>query len=94
MRGVIRTNIPKFRRVLLIESGSRDVLEGLIPGIYKNHGTDTMVDVVTCYAGEPRGLSGDSTVYRLADYSGPTGRGRHHRGFAVLSPFRDGFGVS
>lgn len=76
MRGILRTNIPKFRRVLLIESGSRDVLEGLIPGIYQSHGAATIIDVVTCYAGEPLGLSSGSTVYRLADYSGPTGRGK------------------
>ncbi len=76
MRGVLRTNIPKFRRVLLIESGSRELLEGLIPGIYKNHGSETVVDVVTCYASEPLGLAQDSHVYRLADYPGSAGRAK------------------
>ena len=76
MRGVLRTVIPKFRRVLLIESGSRDLLEALIPGIYKNHGPATVVDVVTCYSGEPRGMAASGTVYRLSDYSGPDGRHR------------------
>ena len=75
VRGVIRTVIPKFRRVLLIESGSRDLLEALIPGIYKNHGVDTIVDVVTCYAGEPGGLR-SGTVYHLADFGGSIGRRR------------------
>ena len=76
MRGILRTNIPKFRRVLLIESGSRDLLEALIPGIYKNHGAGTVVDVVTCYAGEPKGLAATSTVFRLVDFGGAEGRGR------------------
>ena len=76
MRDVIRTVIPKFRRVLLIESGSRDLLEGLIPGIYRNHGGGTLVDVVTCYAGQPRGLAGTGTIYRLSDYAGSEGRRR------------------
>ena len=76
MRGILRTNIPKFRRLVLIESGSRDLLEGLIPGVYKNHGPDTVVDVVTCYAGEPKGLAESSTVFRLADFTGSDGRSR------------------
>lgn len=62
--------------MLLIESGSRDLLEALIPGVYKNHGSSTVVDVVTCYAGSPRGLAENSTVYRLVDYAGSEGRSR------------------
>ena len=76
MRGILGTAIPKFQRVLLIESGSRELLEGLIPGIYKNHGPDTIIDVVTCYAGEPRGLAVSGSVYRLSDYGGSDGRVR------------------
>lgn len=76
MRDFLRTIIPKFRRVLLIESGSRDLLEGLIPGIYRNHGSETVIDVVTCYAGAPRGLSESSSVYRLSEYFGSAGRKR------------------
>ena len=74
MRGIIRTEIPKFRRVLVVESGSRHLLEGLIPGVYKNHGADTVVDVVTCFAGSPKGLADTSTVYHLADFAGSVGR--------------------
>jgi hypothetical protein len=61
--------------VLLIESGDRELLEGLIPGIYQNHGADTIVDVVTCYGGAPAGLH-SGTVYHLSDYSGPDRRKR------------------
>ena len=76
IRHFFSTTIPKLRRVVLIESGSRDLLEGLIPGIYKNHGPDTVIDVVTCYAGTPSGLRATSTIYRLADFIGSEGRSR------------------
>jgi len=77
VRGIIRTSVPKFRRVLLIESGSRDLLEGLVPGIYKSHGPDTIIDVVTCFGGNPKGLNDStSTLYRLSDYGGKDGRKR------------------
>lgn len=76
MRGVLRTYIPKFERVLLIESGRRYLLEHLIPGIYKNHGSGVIVDVLTCFADSPKGLAESSTVYRLSDFGGFSGRGR------------------
>jgi hypothetical protein len=77
VRGFVRSTVPSFRRVLLIESGSRDLLEDLIPGIYKNHGPNTIVDVLTCFGGEPRGLNpSTSTVLRLSDYAGREGRKR------------------
>jgi hypothetical protein len=76
VRDVISTVIPKFQRVVLIESGSRDLLEALIPGIYRNHGPAVVIDVVTCYGGQPQGLAEPSTVYHLSDYSGSDGRRR------------------
>lgn len=76
MRDVLRIVIPKFRRVLLIESGSRDLLEGMIPGIYKAHGRDVLIDVITCYGGDPVGLAASATVYRLSYYAGTDGRRR------------------
>jgi hypothetical protein len=76
LRDVLRTVIPKFERVLLIESGSRDLLNGLIPGIYENHGDATVIDLVTCFGDEPEGLAESSTVYRLSDYAGTDGRRR------------------
>ncbi|HEY3744500.1 MAG TPA: hypothetical protein VGL53_31875 [Bryobacteraceae bacterium] len=76
MRDVLRTVVPKFRRVLLIESGSRDLLETLIPGIYKAHGPDVLIDVLTCYGGDPAGLAASGTMYRLSSYGGSDGRRR------------------
>lgn len=75
MRGFFSRHIPAFRSVLLIESGSRAVLEELIPGIYKHHGADAVVDVVTCYSGQPESLKPHGRVYRVTDYgSGSEGR--------------------
>jgi hypothetical protein len=76
LRGVLTTAVPKFQRVVLVESGSRDLLEGLIPGIYKTHGDGTIIDVVTCFGGNPKGLRPTSTVWRLSDFTGSDGRSR------------------
>ena len=67
--------MPAFKRVLLVESGSRDLLEGLIPGIYKSH-KNVKVDLVTCYAGQPDALREDARVFRVTDYGGASGRDR------------------
>ena len=77
MKDVIRTIVPRFQRVLLIESGRRELLENLIPGIYKTHGDSTVIDVLTCYANQPAGLNPASAVYRVSDYQdGGKGRSR------------------
>jgi hypothetical protein len=75
IRSFFRTKVPAFRRVLLVESGSRDLLEGLIPGIYKSH-KNVQVDLVTCYAGQPVALHEGARVYRVTDYGGAAGRER------------------
>jgi hypothetical protein len=68
--------IPPFNRVLLVESGSRWLIEKLLPAIYRQHGPDTPVDVVTCYAGVPSGLNlHTGKVYWVTDY-GPQDRNR------------------
>jgi hypothetical protein len=66
--------IPPFRRVLLIESGSRSLVEQLLPGLYKSYGADIPVDVVTCFAGAPRQLNLETgKVFWVTDY-GPQDR--------------------
>lgn len=59
--------------MLLVESGSRDLLEDLIPGIYKSH-EGVVIDLVTCYAGQPAALREDARVFRVTDYGGAAGR--------------------
>jgi hypothetical protein len=60
--------------VLLIESGSRAIIERILSDIYAQQGAGTPVDVVTCYAGAPRGLNPETgKVYWVTDY-GPQDR--------------------
>ncbi len=74
MRFYRRRWIPPFLRVLLIESGSRALIEQLIPSIYANEGPNTPIDVLTCYAGSPRGLNPETgKVFWVNDY-GPQER--------------------
>jgi len=64
-------------RILLVESGSRYLLEGLISGIRTTYGDQIFVDLVTCYPGLPEGFRAETTrVYRVTDYRGRAGRAR------------------
>jgi len=66
-------HIPPCTRILLVESGSRSLIERLIPYMRDLFGQDVEMDLVTCYAGEPAGFHG--RVYNINDYGG--GGGRH-----------------
>lgn len=89
MRYFLTRTIPPFTRVLLIESGSRQLIQNLIPGIYGTYGDGVVVDVLTCFAGVPEGLNPEtSTVFRVMDYPGAAGRARlleqlRRRGYTV-----------
>jgi hypothetical protein len=73
----LRRRSPGFHRALLIESGSRELLEAFIPWIYENYGAGCRIDLVTCYAGAPQALNlANSALYRVTDYPGPEGRSR------------------
>jgi hypothetical protein len=57
--------------VVLVESGSRYLLEHLLPGIYANHPANERVDLITCFPGLPKGFDESrGTVYRTTDYQG------------------------
>jgi hypothetical protein len=68
--------VPPYNRVLLVESGSRSIAEKILSHIYEQRGADTPVDIVTCYAGAPRGFNDASgTMFYVTDY-GPDERHR------------------
>jgi hypothetical protein len=68
---------PKVTSILLVESGSRGLLEGLIGGLRQTWGEDVFIDVVSCYASLPKGFEAHNTrVYRVGDYRGRAARGR------------------
>jgi hypothetical protein len=69
MRYFLTRRHPAVSRILLVESGSRHLLEGLIPFFRQAYGEQIPIDLVTCYAGLPSGLEEGSTrAYRVMDY--------------------------
>ena len=72
MRHFFRSDIPECSRILLIESGPREVIERVIGHLRDFFGEDLEIDLVTCYAGEPAGFRG--RVYNVNDYGGAAGR--------------------
>lgn len=73
MHYFFRRRIPEFDRVLLVESGSRSITERLLPVLRRNYGERLAVDIVTCYAGLPRGFTQDTAVFQVSDYPGRPG---------------------
>jgi hypothetical protein len=68
---------PEVSRILLVESGSRYLFEGIISGLRESYGRDVPVDLVTCYPGLPDNFRPESTrVYRVADYREMSARRR------------------
>jgi len=80
VRYFFRRTIPPFDRVLLIESGSRQILEDMIPDLYRIHGDQLQLDLVTCFGGVPKGFREDrGRVFRVADHQGRAGRAQLYR---------------
>jgi hypothetical protein len=68
MRWFFSKSVPPFSRVLLVESGNRELFEELLTKLYDIH-PKMIADLVTCYAGEPEGFRQDrGRVYRVTDY--------------------------
>ncbi len=77
VRRFLFARIPPFRRILLVESGSRELFEALLPTLYASHGDQLRVDLVTCFAGTPSAFrESQGQVYRIGDYVGHRPRKR------------------
>jgi len=64
----------------MIESGSRQLLEDLLPGLYQSHGPNMRLDLVTCFAGAPKAFRAEyGQVFRVTDYAGRDGRKQLYR---------------
>jgi hypothetical protein len=74
MRFFFRRHVPRFDRVLLVESGARELYENLIPRLHETHGGKMRLDLVTCFQGAPRGFPESGRVWRVSDY--PDGASR------------------
>ncbi len=57
---------PPLRRILLVESGSRHLLERVIPNLHYVFGEHIQFDICTCFPGQPNAAT---TVYRTSDYT-------------------------
>src|SRR5438128_307697 len=74
---ILTRRLPHVSRILLVESGSRSIMEGIILGLRQTYGPDMFIDLVTCYQGLPEGLRPETTnVFRVTDYRGKAGRAR------------------
>jgi hypothetical protein len=77
VRYLFSGRIPEASSILLVESGSRDILEKVIAGLRRSWGAQVPIDLVSCFANLPRGLDAATTrVYRVSDYRGRAGRAR------------------
>jgi hypothetical protein len=80
VRYFLTGRLPKVNAILLVESGSRGLVEGVIPGLRDNFGPEIHIDLVTCYASLPQGFDPERTrVYRVSDYRGREARRRLYR---------------
>jgi hypothetical protein len=82
--------VPDYDRVLLVESGSRSLIENLIPVLYERFGDRMTLDLVTCYPGAPKGFREDrGTIFRTFNYAGSSERKNLYRelkarGYSIL----------
>jgi hypothetical protein len=74
MRLFFSRSIPPLTKILLVESGSRELFDTLIPKLYQFWGEAIEIDLVTCFAGVPEGFRGK--VSRVTDYTDPASRQR------------------
>ena len=65
-----------------MESGSRGILERMLPPLRQSWGKGVPIDLVSCYATLPAGFPPETRLYRVADYRGPEGRGKLYRELA------------
>lgn len=69
MRYFLSRRHPPVRSILLIESGSRGILERAIAPLRGTWGDEVPIDLVTCYGGLPAGLRPETTqIYSVIDH--------------------------
>ena len=84
MRYFLTGRLPDVTSILLVESGTRGLVEGLIAGLRQTWGDEIQIDLVTCYATLPKGFEAHNTrMYRVGDYRGRAARKRLYRELAA-----------
>jgi hypothetical protein len=67
VRYFLRRRVPEPSRILLVESGSRRVLDMVLPRLRAQFASDVPIDLVTCFPTAPSGLA---NIYNVNDYRG------------------------
>lgn len=70
---------PDVSSILLIESGSRAIVERVVTILRRGYGNDVRIDLVSCYATLPEGFNAATRIYRVSDYRGREGRRKLYR---------------
>ncbi len=74
MRHFLSGRHPNRCHIVFVESGSRSVAEEVLPRLRGLYGAEVPIDLVTCYAGLPAGISeGSSAVFRVHAFRGKEG---------------------
>jgi len=80
VRYFLTGRLPDTTSILLVESGSRGLVEKVVPGLRETWGQEIPIDLVSCFASVPEGFRAETThVYRVSDYRGREGRRRLYR---------------
>ena len=82
MRYLLTGRQPAAAAILLVESGSRAILERMLPPLRQSWGAGVPIDLVSCFATLPQGFPPETRLYRVADYRGSEGRGKLYRELA------------
>lgn len=79
MRYFLRARYPDVHSILLVESGSRSIIERVLPAIRRGYGDSVPIDIVSCFAARPQGFDDRTRMFRVSDYRGREGRGKLYR---------------
>lgn len=83
MRYFLSRGHPPVRSILLVESGSRALLERAIVPLRRTWGDEVFIDLITCYSGLPAGFVPETTrAYCVTEYRGREARRRLYRQLA------------
>jgi hypothetical protein len=70
---------PDVSSILLVESGSRAIVERVVGILRRGYGDNVRIDLVSCYATLPEGFGDGTRIYRVSDYRGREGRRKLYR---------------
>jgi hypothetical protein len=74
LKRFLSKRVPGLNRVVLVESGAREIYEKLLPALYQHC---PEIDLITCFAGVPKTFdTGKGRVFAIHEYGGSEGRKR------------------